>query len=654
MRPRQLYLFYLFLLMLSPAAMAQVYTRHLASGNVNDFNKAGASGVTAALPRRTLKAVDTQALLTEDEQRTKLGLPDRMGVDIDVQADFMQIAAVTTEGNLQIARFQFDVPSAQGLSVLFNALTLASGAQLFIYNTDQTVLIGPVTEKQNGTKFWSDLVTGEHVVVELKEPLAVAGQSIVQVGKLIQYYRFVPKFGFNTSSSCEINTACYPAYQNEADGVAMLLTYYSPYTYACTGSMLNATQQNFRSFLLTAFHCFDFSGDGSLQTAERNAAASTQVRFHWESPVCSPTAADNVYLTLTGSTLQAAYASSDFTLLEINQQVPPSENITYLGWDRNNSNYSAVFGIHHPSADIKKISFSNNATSFIGTVMTTGGNYYTSPGATHLNVTWNASPNTLGVTEGGSSGSALFNADRRVVGQLHGGGSFCTSPTSPDQYGRIYTSWTGGGSPATRLSDWLNPAGSTATTTNSVKSQVSGPAAFVSTATFSLNSGSSITSWVVTGGNGVITPTSGAGNVASLTATGTATGATITFYINAGQSYPISFTKNINASAGENFPPIASTIPARTATVGSPFSYTVPAFTDPEGLPITYSAAGLPSGLSFNAATRVINGTPTASGTFVSSITGTDQGNLATSVAFLFTVNCPVTSINASAATVCL
>ena len=386
--------------------MAQVYTRRLASGNTGDFNKAGATGQTSPVPRRALSPVNTQALAFEDEQRTKLGLPDRLGVDLEIQADFMQIAGKTVDNDRQISRFRFDVPTAQGLSIMFDSLFLADGAQLFIYNADQTVLIGPVTEKQNGRNFWSDLLTGESLIVELQEPLPVAGQSIVTVAKLIQFYRFVPKFGFNTSASCEINTACYSGYQNEADGVAMLLTNYSPYTYACTGSMLNTTQQNFRSLLLTAFHCFDFSGDGALQTAERNAAATTQVRFHWESPTCTPTSSDNIYLTLSGATLQAAYVNSDFSLLELKQQVPPSENITYLGWDRNNSNFSSVFGIHHPSADIKKISFSNNATTFVGTAMSTGGNYYTLPGSTHLNVTWNASPNTLGVTEGGSSGSA--------------------------------------------------------------------------------------------------------------------------------------------------------------------------------------------------------------------------------------------------------
>jgi hypothetical protein len=47
----------------------------------------------------------------------------------------------------------------------------------------------------------------------------------------------------------------------------------------------------------------------------------------------------------------------------------------------------------------------------------------------------------------------------------------------------------------------------------------------------------------------------------------------------------------------------------QTATVGVGFSYVVPAFSGTT--PITYSASGLPAGLSFDASSRTISGTPT-------------------------------------------
>jgi hypothetical protein len=67
-----------------------------------------------------------------------------------------------------------------------------------------------------------------------------------------------------------------------------------------------------------------------------------------------------------------------------------------------------------------------------------------------------------GVTEPGSSGSPLYDAAGRFIGQLHGGASACgaTGDNLSDIYGRFSVSWTGGGTNSTRLSNWLD-AGNT-------------------------------------------------------------------------------------------------------------------------------------------------------------------------------------------------
>ena len=79
--------------------------------------------------------------------------------------------------------------------------------------------------------------------------------------------------------------------------------------------------------------------------------------------------------------------------------------------------------------------------------------------ATHIRVhDWDA-----GTTEPGSSGSHLFDQNHCVVGQLGGGFAACGND-EPDWYGRLSVSWTGGGTSATRLSDWLDPFGNGALT----------------------------------------------------------------------------------------------------------------------------------------------------------------------------------------------
>ena len=97
---------------------------------------------------------------------------------------------------------------------------------------------------------------------------------------------------------------------------------------------------------------------------------------------------------------------------------------------------SLCAGIHHPNGNEKRITFSEQAIVPM-------------PGDdTHLWVHWDPTPVfppnpalTIPpqVTEAGSSGSPLYNKDRRFVGQLHGGPSACgaTGDSLSDYYGRF-------------------------------------------------------------------------------------------------------------------------------------------------------------------------------------------------------------------------
>ncbi|WP_020606577.1 beta strand repeat-containing protein [Spirosoma spitsbergense] len=90
----------------------------------------------------------------------------------------------------------------------------------------------------------------------------------------------------------------------------------------------------------------------------------------------------------------------------------------------------------------------------------------------------------------------------------------------------------------------------------------------------------------------------------------------------------------------DNTAPVATTNPNQTATVGVAFTYTVNAFTDPDGNALTYSVTGLPAnGLSFNAATRVISGTPSASGVVGVSVTANDGKGGTAASSFTITIN---------------
>jgi hypothetical protein len=151
-------------------------------------------------------------------------------------------------------------------------------------------------------------------------------------------------------------------------------------------------------------------------------------------------------------------SGSDFILLEASDATIPGSYYPYwAGWDATGAGSTGGVCIHHPAGDLKKIS------TYTGT---TANSFWGGPMGTHWRVTWAATANGHGVTEGGSSGSPLFNSSKRVIGTLTGGGSCCTSggcgpgtgPGMSDYYGKVSYHWQSNPGPASmRLKNFLDP-----------------------------------------------------------------------------------------------------------------------------------------------------------------------------------------------------
>ncbi|OYX08893.1 MAG: hypothetical protein B7Z16_18910, partial [Algoriphagus sp. 32-45-6] len=175
---------------------------------------------------------------------------------------------------------------------------------------------------------------------------------------------------------------------------------------------------------------------------------------------------------------------------------PDHANVSFLGWSRNSVGIPNTAGIHHPRGDLMKISIDNNAPQIFP------GNFLQTPVNTHWEVDFD-----VGTVEGGSSGSPLLDQNRRVIGQLHGGTVFDMFGNPIDRcdvrngfYGRFDISWTGGGTNATRLSNWLNPNNTGAMTTNTINlPSIAGPDLLCSPGTYTLQNlpAGSTATWAV-------------------------------------------------------------------------------------------------------------------------------------------------------------
>ncbi len=393
---------------------------------------------------------DLAKLKDEDKiNDTKKDRPYRFGYEFLVDYNLKNSGNwETLENGDRLWRIRFFSEGAKTMNFLFSDFYMPEGASLYLYSNDREDLLGAYDARQNNENrvLGTWLVEGEDIWLEYYEPKEHEGEGKLEIFKLVHGYRSSNDFlkstnGINDSGNCHYDVNCTIG---TIDGlkdinkksVAMMLVGGSGF---CTGALINNTSNDGTPYFLTANHCYD------------NDSQFWAFRFNWisENPVCATTASStnsfNYYQTTSGATHKANRSQSDFILVELNQDLPVEWGLVWAGWNRGTTAPSSTFGIHHPSGDIMKVSRDNNAP-FSQTLE-------------GISV-WIIESWEKGVTEGGSSGSPLFDNNGRIIGQLLGGGSACNGTSGNgqfDAYGRFDVSWAGGFSSSSRLKDWLDP-----------------------------------------------------------------------------------------------------------------------------------------------------------------------------------------------------
>ncbi len=470
-----------------------------------------------------LPTVNVNAALAEDAA-AGIEIP-RFGVKIPTFAS-KEDGSLEAYGDFLIWKKSFYSSKAKSLNLEFAELQLPKGAQMYIYNGMETMFSGPIgNEHVYEGQYASDVIKGDQVTVEVLMNSGDFDSFSILITNVIHGFTNVGGLqenevevrDYNHSGKCNVDVNC-PAgagWATQRDAVGLVI---ADGIWWCSGALINNACQDLRSYFLTAFHCLP------------NAAGSVNwaIRFNYDSPnPVAPTCRGDepeTWLTFTGANIRAASAASDVGLIELFGSVAGHSTLALAGWNRAAALPIAGTGIHHPRGDVKKI-------STIGALSITGDLGVV--GTDHIQVTL-----ATGTLEKGSSGSPLFDTGQRIIGQLHSGSPSCPTPTTPFWYGRFFTSWTGGGTAASRLSDWLGGNGNPLTT-NTIRSPfVSGtsPVCFANN-TFTLNNlvpGRTAT-WAVTPTSlfdvGANAATSGIGTSATLRAASSgATGpATLTF-----------------------------------------------------------------------------------------------------------------------------
>ena len=406
------------------------------------------------IQKKELPSFDLEAVKAEDAANDyKFDAPWRFGYIHSVDYGLEDGVWTTLENGDRIWRILITSPKALSLNFIFDDFYMPEGGYLYLYNNERTDLLGAYDSNQNqesgvlGT--W--LVEGDAVWLEYFEPSEVKDQGRLHIAKATHGYRNAETFkeakGLNDSGDCNLDVDCSigedweELKEHNKRSAGILLS--GGGGGFCSGALINNTENDGTPYFLTANHCFS---DPSVWA----------FRFGWISPnvVCATTANSSngpTNMTLSGATLRARDAGSDFALVEINQNIPEDWDRVYAGWDRSGNTPNFTVGIHHPSGDVMKVCRDDDQPT-----QTING------GAQTWEITTAGGGWEWGVTEPGSSGSPLFDAEGRIIGQLYGGGAACSGTVDNnllDYYGRLDISWEGGGSSSTRLRDWLDPNG---------------------------------------------------------------------------------------------------------------------------------------------------------------------------------------------------
>lgn len=338
-----------------------------------------------------------------------------------------------------IARWRSEVISvgAKSLSFEFGEFSLPVGAELWIYDVNGEVLQGPYThanETHEG-KLWTAIVPSDAVVMELRLPERQKASVGLALEKVHHGTISFAKMGEAAakSGSCNVDAICSQAdgWSNERSSVALLTI---ANNFLCTGELVNNVRADGRPLLLTANHC------------QAGTNASSVISYwNYQTSICGGTPNGSLAQNLTGATNLAGDVNADFTLLQLNQKPNSAWNVYYAGWNASSAIPQSGVAFHHPQGGEKRVSVYNTAATRAPVYI--NGNLVQA-----WAVKW-----AQGITESGSSGSALYNESHQIVGTLSGGEASCANPGGTDYFARLENAWTAQPASTGQLKAHLDP-----------------------------------------------------------------------------------------------------------------------------------------------------------------------------------------------------
>ena len=328
----------------------------------------------------------------------------------------------------------FEAENALSLNLVFDHVVLSSGAEVYVTDSARTVIFGPVTAESlnDRSTFLSDIIPGSQINVYLYEPANQAGQSTLNISKVVYGYREESIKTLASYPSFDGDIVLYPLYEFYADGMGSMIM--ADGIHSCSGALVMTTDHSFRPFFLTSL-TGAYQG-GSLEKNLENGMFKLHVRRTQNNGEVTPS------YSYYGATVRAAINPGNLQLLlELDDDLKSNKHLTWLGWDRS--------GITPPNG---KILYHKSQIEKLKVV---------DASFAKLHATFWYLPSIS--YQAFSEGSILLDNNSRLVGIQH---KFYDGHPA---FGRFDFSWDYHSEPEKSLYSWLDPDGTNQMTTDACK-----------------------------------------------------------------------------------------------------------------------------------------------------------------------------------------
>lgn len=405
-----------------------------------------------AVEQIVMPRLDNEALREAEAAAQQPGRPPHFAeaMPVDIRPDNHGKWELLPNGDA-VWRLRIKSEGAYSINLGFSLFYMPPGGRMLLYAPDKSQVLGPFTDadNENHNQLWTPVLGGDETVLEVQLP--AERRDELQLWLTAVNHDFLNFYGFATGE-CHLDIICgeedgWPIVDLYRDIIQSVAVYGLGGETLCTGFLVNNTNQDCRPYFMTAHHC----------EVNANNAPSVVAYWNYQNSYCRPPGSvssgnpgnGSLNSFNTGATYRAGDSGKDFVLLELDDPVPPSADAYFAGWTREALPPSdTMICIHHPDGAEKRISFAFTE-SYIGSW--NSGSSQVENGDHIIVPQW-----TFGSTEFGSSGAPLFDHNKRVVGQLHGGAASCSN-SGYDSFGWFRAAWNGP-APNKRLSDWLDPA----------------------------------------------------------------------------------------------------------------------------------------------------------------------------------------------------